>query len=71
MTLAEQIGLKLKKLRTTKTKLSAEAFAYENDIGRTQYGAYERGETRIRIDTLKRICDALDVTLEEFFKGIK
>jgi transcriptional regulator with XRE-family HTH domain len=70
MTLEEKIGQRLKHFRKTKTKLSAEGFAYENDIARTQYQGYEGGKSLIRIDTLKKICDALNISLEEFFKGI-
>ena len=45
-----------------------EYFAYENNISRPQYGKYEAG-ANIQLNTLMKILKALNVSLEEFFKG--
>lgn len=70
MTIEQKIGAKIKKLRIKAGYTSAENFAYENNISRTQYGAYERGEVKMRVDSLYKILTCFDVSLEEFFKGI-
>lgn len=63
----ELLGKRIKALRIAKGYTSYETFANENNINRPQYWRYENGQD-IRFSTLLRILDALDVTLEEFFK---
>lgn len=65
------IGKKLKKYRSAKGYTSYEQFAFDNHIGRAQYGKYERGTEDMRLSTLYRILEDLDVGWEEFFKGLK
>lgn len=62
------IGEKLKTLRINKGYTSYEKFAWDNDINRVQYFRMEKG-SNVTIKSLKKALDALDVTLEEFFKG--
>lgn len=66
----KQIGDRLKHFRKKAGYTNYEYFAYENGISRPQYGKYEAG-ANIQIDTLIKILEAMDVSLEEFFKGIK
>lgn len=65
----KQVGERLKYYRKKAGYSSSEYFAYENNINRPQYGKYEAG-ANIQLNTLMRILKALDVSLEEFFKGI-
>ncbi len=61
-----QLGGRIKQLRKAKGFTSYEKFAHASDISRMQYWRYEKGED-MRISSLKKVTDALGVTLEEFF----
>ena len=62
-----QCGNRLKALRKAKGFSNYEHFAYFNNIGRSQYGKYEKGAD-MRLSTFLRVLKALDVSPEEFFK---
>jgi len=64
----KQVGERLKYYRKKAGYSNYEYFAYENNISRPQYGKYEAG-ANIQLNTLIKILKALDVSLEEFFKG--
>jgi transcriptional regulator with XRE-family HTH domain len=64
----KQIGERLKHYRKKAGYTNYEYFAYENNISRPQYGKYEAG-ANIQLNTLIKILKALNVSLEEFFKG--
>jgi transcriptional regulator with XRE-family HTH domain len=64
----KKIGERLKYYRKKAGYTNYEYFAYEHDISRPQYGKYEAG-ANIQLNTLMKILKALNVTLEEFFKG--
>ena len=64
-----RLSARLKELRA-KTGLSAEQFAFENNIARSQYARYESGQD-IRYTTLIKIIRAFEMTPEEFFNGLK
>ncbi len=66
----KQIGERLKYYRKKAGYTNYEYFAYENNISRPQYGKYEAG-ANIQLNTLIKILKALDVSLEEFFKGFE
>lgn len=70
-TIPKKIGAKLKELRIKKGYTSQEKFAWDNDIDRTHYSKLERGDLDPRISTLKKILDALGVSLGEFFKDLE
>lgn len=70
-TLPKKIGAKLKKLRIEKGYTSQDKFAWTNDIDRTHYSKLERGEINPQINTLKKVLDALGVSLGEFFKDLE
>lgn len=65
----KKIGERLKYYRRKAGYTSSEYFAYENGISRPQYGKYEAG-ANIQLNTLMKILKAMNVTLEEFFKGL-
>ena len=65
-----QISKKLKKLRREKGYTSYETFAWDNDLPRVQYWRLEKG-TYFNIKSLFKVLDVHQMTLEEFFKGIK
>ena len=67
----KQLGLKLKKLRVTKTHLSQGEFAYSIDMDRTDYSSVENGNRNISLLNIKKIADGLGVTLEEMFQDIE
>lgn len=62
----KRLGKRLKDLRIKKGYTNYEYFAYENNIGRAQYGKYETGGN-IQFNTLVKILKALDISLKEFF----
>jgi len=64
-----KIGDRLKQLRKAAGYTSYEYFAYENNISRPQYGKYEAG-ANIQLNTLIRILKHLNISLEDFFKGM-
>ncbi|MGB3464111.1 MAG: helix-turn-helix transcriptional regulator [Cyclobacteriaceae bacterium] len=61
------VGNRIKALRKEKGYSSYEKFAHAHDISRMQYWRYEKGED-MRLSSLKKVVDALGITLEEFFK---
>ena len=65
----KKIGDRLKQLRKEAGYTSYEYFAYENNISRPQYGKYEAG-ANIQLNTLIRILKHLNISLEDFFKGM-
>ena len=64
----KKIGERLRYFRKKAGYTNSEYFAYENNISRPQYGKYEAG-ANIQLNTLIKILNAMNVTLEEFFTG--
>lgn len=64
----KKIGERLKYFRKKAGYNNYEYFAYDHNISRPQYGKYEAG-ANIQLNTLIKILKAMNVTLEEFFKG--
>jgi transcriptional regulator with XRE-family HTH domain len=62
----KKLGKRIKELRIKKGYTNYEYFAFENEIGRAQYGKYETGGN-IQFDTLIRIIKALDISIKDFF----
>lgn len=60
------VGKRIRDLRKAKGYDAAEDLAYEKELPRSQYSRYEKG-TNMRVDSLKKIMDALEVTPAEFF----
>lgn len=63
----KKIALQIKQLRDTHG-VTQEAFL--NDTG-IHIGRIEMAERDFSINTLKKICEYFDVSLEDFFKNIK
>lgn len=64
----KQLGEMLKATRKEQGFTSYEHFAYQLEIGRSLYSKYEGGSD-MRVSTLIRILQAMDVKLSDFFKG--
>lgn len=62
----KQLGNRLKDLRIKKGYTNYEYFAFENNIGRAQYGKYETGGN-IQFDTLVKLIKIHGLTLKDFF----
>ncbi|PHN07824.1 helix-turn-helix domain-containing protein [Flavilitoribacter nigricans] len=60
------VGERLKALRKAKGYSNYEQFAYENNIGRAQYGRYEKGSD-LRLSSLFRVLQAMDISPADFF----
>jgi len=66
MNLNKKIGTRITILRKKQNK-TLEKLAYESEISKGGLSEIERGKREIRISTLLKICDTLDITLKEFF----
>lgn len=63
----ENLGNRIRELRKKKGFTNYEFFAYENRIGRSQYGNYEKG-VDMRFSSILKLIEIHGLTLEEFFK---
>ena len=61
------VGKRLKQIRETKG-VSQESVYIDTDYN---IGRIEVGKTNISISTLSILCDYYEISLEEFFKGMK
>lgn len=64
--ITEDVGKRIKQLRA-KLKISQEELAFRSNVHRTYIASLERGKRNVSIITLKKIVDALEVSLSEFF----
>jgi len=64
------IALRLKELRKSKGYSNYEHIAFELGMSRSAYWRLKTG-ANFELKTLIKICRLLDVSLEEFFQGIK
>lgn len=65
----EAIASRLKELRKSKGYNNYEHIAFDLGMSRSAYWRLETGKN-FELKTLIKICRLLDVSLEEFFKGI-
>ncbi|WP_144603827.1 helix-turn-helix domain-containing protein [Algoriphagus algorifonticola] len=65
----QKLASRIKQLRIEKGYTSYEYFAYDHNIPRAQYGRYEKGED-LKFSSLLKILNSLNISLEEFFKGM-
>ncbi|MFM7857314.1 MAG: helix-turn-helix domain-containing protein [Flammeovirgaceae bacterium] len=65
--LLKNFGIRLKELRL-KSELSQEALANEADVPISQIGRIERGEVNATLSTLKRLANALEVSMSELVR---
>ncbi|MBC7524056.1 MAG: helix-turn-helix transcriptional regulator [Flavobacterium sp.] len=63
------IALRLKELRKSKGYSNYEHIAFELGMSRSAYWRLETG-ANFELKTLIKICRLLEVSLEDFFKGI-
>ncbi len=63
--LDKSFGNVLRRLRTEKG-FSQESFGYKVDLHRTYISQLERGLKSPSLNTLSRICNALEITMSEF-----
>lgn len=63
----DNLAKRIKSLRISNGYSAYETFAYEKNLSRGQYGRYEKGSD-MRFTSLVRVLNALDITLEDFFK---
>ncbi len=65
----EAVALRLKELRKLKGYSNYEHIAFELGMSRSAYWRLETG-VNFEIKTLIKICRLLNISLEDFFKGI-
>jgi len=63
----EKVAQRIKQLRL-KTGISQEGLSHLAELDRKYIGIIEKGNTNISIQVLSQICDALDISLSEFFR---
>jgi XRE family transcriptional regulator, regulator of sulfur utilization len=51
--------------------LTQESFAARAEVDRSYYGAIERGEFNLTVDTIAKIAAGLDMTAADLFKRAK
>ncbi|MFM2266325.1 MAG: hypothetical protein RLZ77_1745 [Bacteroidota bacterium] len=66
----EAIAHRLKELRKVKGYTNYEHIAFALDMSRSAYWRLETG-ANFELKTLIKICRLLEISLEDFFKGIK
>jgi transcriptional regulator with XRE-family HTH domain len=64
----EKVGQRIRELRYAKD-LSQEALAHLADLDRTYITSVENGKRNISILNIEKICKALKVPIEEFFRS--
>jgi transcriptional regulator with XRE-family HTH domain len=64
------IGSTIRKLRIQKGYRCAEYFAFEYQLNRSAYYGWENGKN-ISIKKLILVCEALEITLPDFFQLVK
>jgi transcriptional regulator with XRE-family HTH domain len=64
------LAARIRQLRQERDYTSQETFAYDHGYTLSYYSRLERGED-IRFSSLVKVCSALNVSLEEFFKGFE
>jgi transcriptional regulator with XRE-family HTH domain len=69
MTIEKAVGQELYFCRTKKG-LSQEKLGFEANLHRTYISIIERGLKSPTINTLVRLCDALEITPDKFLKNV-
>ena len=70
MDINKQLGMRIKYLRRLK-KMSQEDLALEAGVNKNYLSDLERGERNPTVKVLDKIARALDINLQELFKGIE
>lgn len=67
--ITEKVGHRIKKLRSN-LGLSQEKLALKADLDRTYIAGVENGKRNLSLKSLEKIVSALEVSFEDFFKGL-
>lgn len=67
--ITEDVGQRIKQFRN-KQELSQEKLALKADLDRTYLASAEHGKRNISLKSLEKIIKALNITFEEFFRGL-
>lgn len=67
--ITEDVGRRIRELRGEQG-LSQEKLALRAELDRTYIAGVEQGKRNLSIKSLEKIIIALDISFEEFFKGI-
>lgn len=67
--ITEKVGQRIKQLRNEQ-ELSQEKLALKAELDRTYLAGTELGKRNISLKSLEKIVDALNISFEDFFKGI-
>ena len=65
-----ELGMRIRYLREQK-KMTLEDLSFESNVNKNYLSDLERGNRNPTVKILSRIAEALEVTLEELFKGIR
>lgn len=68
--ITEQVGMRIRELRTRKG-FSQEKLALEAEIDRTYLAGIENGKRNPTLKSLEKILRTLEISFEDFFKGIQ
>ncbi|MEI8388260.1 MAG: helix-turn-helix transcriptional regulator [bacterium] len=68
MNLNEKIANRIIELRT-KQGLTLEKLAYFSEISKSTLSEIESAKSELKVATLYKITEALEISLEDFFKG--
>jgi transcriptional regulator with XRE-family HTH domain len=63
----KKVGERMRQIRLKKGFTNYENFAFENNLGRSQYGKYENGTEDLRLSSLYKVIKSMNMTFEEFF----
>lgn len=67
--ITEVVGKRIRELRSEQG-LSQEKLALRAELDRTYIAGVEQGKRNLSIKSLEKIIVALDISFEDFFKGI-
>ena len=70
MNVNKQLGMRIRYLREQKG-LTLEDLSFESNVNKNYLSDLERGNRNPTVKILERISLALDISLEELFKGIR
>lgn len=67
--ITEQIGMRIREIRNMQG-ISQEKLAFKADLDRTYLAGVELGRRNPSVKSLEKILQALDISFEDFFKGL-
>ena len=70
MNVNKELGMRIRYLRE-QLKMTLEDLSFESNVNKNYLSDLERGNRNPTVKILTRIAEALQVTLEELFKGIR